>query len=81
MLRLHLQTPAIFPQWSTLFCKAPQFSLSNHGRFMFKNEVILKLFFQFCSPRAYDLGFERDAAEDLCKVNNRDKHEGVENNR
>lgn len=48
---------------------------------MFKNKVILKLFFQFCSPRAYDLGFERDAAEDLWKVNNRDEHEGVANNR
>lgn len=42
---------------------------------MFKNKVILKLFFHFCSPKADDLGFERDAAEDLWKVN-RDKDEG-----
>lgn len=76
MLCLHFSTPGILPQWLTLFRNAPQFFLSNHRVSCLKNKVILKLFFHFCSPKADDLGFERDAAEDLWKVNNRDEDEG-----
>lgn len=75
MLCLHFSSPGILLQWLTLFHKAPRFSCQTASFHVLKKgdfEVI----FHFCSPKADDLGFERDAAEDLWEVNNRDEDEG-----